>query len=82
MSEPERPSILEQATAMIQQQATNSVAGGAIVTEREHAAQLGVKVGGQHGRVEWGIGAWFRWAKDKLTGRRDRAGGIGGELRW
>ena len=77
MSEP-KPSLLEQASAMVREQSTNSVAGAVVASKDQTAAQVGVKAGGSN----WSLAAWMRWAKDKWTGKRERSVGAGGEFRW
>lgn len=72
------PSILEQGAAIVREQTTNSVAGGAAVDTAGAEAHVAVKAGGSN----WSVYAWARWAKDKLAGRSDKSAGVGGEVRF
>jgi hypothetical protein len=76
--DPLKPSLLEQGAAIVQEQATDSVVGGAAVTQDAAEAHVSVKAGGDR----WSVFAWAQWAKDKLTGRSSSSVGVGGEARW
>lgn len=76
---PVAPSILEQGTAIVREQTTNSAAVTA-TADRDGGAEAvaSVKAGGS----SWSVAAWARWAKEKWSGRSEASVGVSAEKRW